>query len=495
MISIGVGALILAICFSTLFVGKSVGLSMLLFVISFSYFFIYILEKNGKIKNKKAKFLLVPIILLSSTYFIYNNSFFSLCNLIVIPTLFIFLILSLIGEKMDLNKDLLIKFFGVIFNPINYIGESTEQFLKTIRDINKPNFSNNEIKKGKIKKIVKAIVTILPLIIVILVLLSTADEIFANMFKTIFDFFDFSKCFNNIDTIVLMVLRFTIMVIFTFYFMGLFYFFCTKHNLENELINENTKINDNFTIKILLVTLNIIYFVFCYIQIKSLFLKNTSLNYAQYARQGFFQLMAVSLINIVTILIAKKRENKDDYKTNKFINYMSIIMIGFTFIIVISAWVRMHFYESAYGYTLLRLLVYCTLFTESILFIPTILYILDKKIDLIKSYFIIIIVMYLCMNFVNFDSIIAKRNIDRYFETGKIDLEYLKNEVGTDGIKQIVRLLKEPRSQINEKKEVRMNLSHIYDSLNNYEENMDFRDFNISKIYLKNILKKTINKY
>ena len=494
MISIGVGALILAIWFAILFVEKSIGLSMILFVIPFLYFFIYILEKNDKIKNKKNKFLLVPIILLASTYFIYNNKFFNLFNLLVIPILFIFMILSLIGEKLDVNKELFINFFGFIFNPINFICESTEQFLKTIKEKNRPNFSNNEIKKGKIKKIIKALLTILPLIIIILVLLSTADEIFANMFKTIFDFLNiFLKPFNNMNISLIFVKIFTTVILF-FYFIGLFYYFCLKYYLKNEEINENTKINDNFTIKILLVLLNIIYLVFCYIQIKSLFLKNTSLNYAQYARQGFFQLMVVSFINIVTILIAKRRENKDEYKTNKFINYMSVIMIGFTFIIVISAGVRMYFYESAYGYTLLRLLVYCTIFTESILFIPTILYILDKKIDLKKSYFIIIIVMYLCMNFANFDSIIAKRNIDRYFETGKIDLEYLKNEVGTDGIKQIVRLLKEPRSQINEKKEVRMHLSYIYDSLNNYKENMDFRDFNISKIYAKNILKKTINK-
>lgn len=492
MISIGVGALILAICFSILFVGKSIGLSMILFVIPFIYFFIYILEKNNKIKNKKAKFLLVPIILLSSTYFIYNNSFFGLCNLIVIPTLFIFMILSLIGEKMNLNKDLLIKFFGVIFNPINYIEESTEHFWEVIEEKNRNKISNNEIKKEKIKKIVGALLTILPLIVVILILLSTADEIFANMFKTIFDFLNiFLKLFSNMN-MSLAILRIFIIVIVFFYFIGLFYYFCLKYYLEDEKNNEKTIINDNFTIKILLIILNIIYSVFCYIQIKSLFFKNTSLNYAQYARQGFFQLMVVSLINIVTILIAKRRENKDDYKTNKFINYMSVIMIGFTFIIVISAGVRMYYYESAYGYTLLRLLVYCTLFTESILFIPTILYILDKKINLIKSYFIIIIVMYLCMNFANFDNIISKRNVDRYLKTGKIDLEYIENKIGTDGIKQIVRLLKEPRSQINEKKEVRMHLSYIYDSLNNYEENMDFRDFNISKIYAKNILKKLL---
>ena len=64
MINLGIGALIFAIWLVILFFGKSIGLSMLLFSIPFSYFFIYILEKNNKIKNSKAKILLIPILLL-----------------------------------------------------------------------------------------------------------------------------------------------------------------------------------------------------------------------------------------------------------------------------------------------------------------------------------------------------------------------------------------------------------------------------------------------
>ena len=75
MISIGMGALIFAIWLVILFFGKSIGLSMLLFLIPFSYFFVYILEKNNKIKNSKAKFLLIPILLLSSTYLKFSCDF------------------------------------------------------------------------------------------------------------------------------------------------------------------------------------------------------------------------------------------------------------------------------------------------------------------------------------------------------------------------------------------------------------------------------------
>ena len=142
----------------------------------------------------------------------------------------------------------------------------------------------------------------------------------------------------------------------------------------------------------------------------------------------------------------------------------------------------MHFYESAYGYTILRLLVYCSLITEGILFIPTILYILDKNINLVKSYSIIIIAMYICMNFMNFDNIIAKRNIDRYFETGKIDMLYLKLATGTDAINQILRLTNDSKVSNEVKIEAEKYLYNLSEVLEEYKKNMDFRDFNISKL-------------
>ena len=99
-ISIGIGAVIFSIWLIILFFGKDIGFSMLLFVIPFSIFFIYILERNNKIKNPKFKLLLIPILLLSSTYFIFDNSFFNSINLIIIPILQSVLVLGLLGENL-----------------------------------------------------------------------------------------------------------------------------------------------------------------------------------------------------------------------------------------------------------------------------------------------------------------------------------------------------------------------------------------------------------
>ena len=197
--------------------------------------------------------------------------------------------------------------------------------------------------------------------------------------------------------------------------------------------------------------------------------------------------MIVSVINLVTILIAKQSENINEQKTNKYINTMCLLMIGFTFIILISSAVRMYFYESAYGYTLFRLLVYCILLTECILFIPTILYILDKKNNLSKCYFTIIIITYVCMNFANFDNIIASKNVNRYIETGKIDMYYLKYEMGTDAVRQIFRILEASSTDTEEIKiEARKYLQDLYKRID--EEKFDFRNFNISKLLAKNLI-------
>ena len=475
MINLGIGALILAIWIVTLFLGKDIGLSMLLFTAPFVYFFIHLLEKNNKIKNSKSKILLIPILLLSSTYFIYDNTFFNNWNLLIIPILIVFLILGLIGEKLEINLDTIGTLLGAFLTPISYIGESIKKLVEAIGG--KLSIKSDD----KTKKIFKAILITVPIVLVIIILLSSADEIFANIFKSIFENIFHMLWTINISKIICILIAFL-------YFMGLFYYICIKYEVIQKIEENSSQRYDNFTIKTILISLNVIYLVFCCIQIKSLFIRNTTLNYAHYARQGFFQLMVVSLINLLVILIAKKRENKEEEKSNKYINYMSLLMIFFTFIIVISAAIRMHFYESAYGYTLLRLLVYCILLTECILFIPTILYILDKKINLPKCYFTIIIITYVCMNFANFDNIIASKNVNRYIETGKIDMYYLKHEMGTDAVRQIFRILEASSTDTEEIKiEARKYLQDVYKRIN--EEKFDFRDFNISKLLAKNLIR------
>ncbi len=434
-----------------------------------TYFIIYILEKNNKIENSRAKLLIIPIILLSSTYFIFNNIFFNKINIFAIPILIIIMILELFNEKNIIVSRILEMFFY----PLNFIGENLANLREVIENKLKINIDNRN--EQKIKKIIKAIFITIPIVLVIIGLLSSADDNFKNIFtgllRNIFNII----CKIKISTILIKI----ILIICVFiYLLCFFEYIINRYEKDNELQEKNIK-KDNVTIKMVLGTLNIVYLLFCIIQVESLFLINDNINYSEYARQGFFQLMIVSIINLVTILIAKKTKN------NKYINIMSLIMIVFTFIILISSAIRMYMYESIYGYTLLRLLVYCALLTEAIMLIPTIMYVMDRKINLMKVYISIIITIYVGMNFANFDNMIAKRNVDRYINTGKIDIEYLKHNIGTDGVKQITRILN-TNHEDNIKIETMKYLRGFKVELE--EKKYDFRTLNISELKAKKIL-------
>ena len=131
-------------------------------------------------------------------------------------------------------------------------------------------------------------------------------------------------------------------------------------------------------------------------------------------------------------------------------------------------------------------MVYFSLITEAILIIPTVMYILDFKINLTKTYFVVIIIMYIIVNYINIDNIIAKRNIDRYFEdstgTYKLDMNYLET-LSVDATGQIKRL-----EGINDE--------NIIFQVNNYltntkskVENVTWQNFNINRIIARSKLK------
>lgn len=481
MSNIFIGAILFSIWFTILFIGKSIGLSMLLFILPITVYLLYILKKNNKNVNNKALILLVPIILLSSTYFIFNNALFRYLNLFIIPTLVAAMIVIYIDKKLS-AKMLIVKILEVIFRPIDFLGET----IITLEESLEKKFKNKNADKPKKKngKIIKGILITIPIALFVLILLATADEIFGKIFIDTFKAIIIEISKWNLYGISLRIVA----ILLSFLYLAAFIYTLTLKYDKGEEETKQIKEKDNTTIKIILGTLNVMYLFFCIVQIKSLFIGKVNVNYSQYARQGFFQLMIVSIINIITILIAKKSIKKET-KVFNYINIMSIIMIIFTFIILISSAVRMHFYESAFGYTYLRLLVYCVLITEAIMLIPTIIYIIKPNIELAKIYLAIMLIVYLGMNYANFDKMIAKRNIERYEETGKIDIEYLTMNTQTDAIEEIVEILE--IDDINEEIKTKIEI-YLQDLNEKLDKETDFRDFNISKQKAKEIIEETI---
>ena len=468
--------IILSILQSILFWEKEPGISVMLFVISFLVGFIFLMYKHKKIENKKALILVIPITLLSATYFIYHNTLFQTINVLMIVLLTIIMCIYTTKAHVKIQGFLVkgIELLAGTFESISDVIDNLKNKFKKKKDI------ENE-KSEKLKQGLKSFVYAIPVILVVLVLLMSADSVFANIFVNIFG--EFKNIFMA-ENFVMFCLRICIIMIFFFTFSGFFVNILKTDTMFNSETEEKiTEVHiEKMTINMILTILNIFYFIFSIIQFTSLFsnMNTNNLDYATYARQGFFQLMMISFINIVMIILAKV--NKGD--TSDYTKAMSILTLLFTVVILLSAFFRMNLYEKAYGYTYLRLFVYYILATEFILILPIGLWILDKKIDILKWTIGIVTIMYLILNFSNIESTIAGRNVDRYFENqeeNEIDLEYLFHHTGTDAIGQIKRLLNAKDETVVKK--VKEYLLQEKEELQNTETN--WQETNLSEIKAK----------
>lgn len=485
-----IGALFLSLWQSLLFWKQDLGISVLLFTIPIIWITTKLLK--GNIKNKKALLISIPIIVLSSTYFIFDNLTFYLINIVLIPILYLIMVIWAISDFQI--KSIIYKIILMIFEPLNYIGDVIRAVLKEFN----PKEKDEQIGEKKEKNnIFKAVCFTGIIALIVIGLLCSADNEFAKIFSTIFKDI-------NIFNVSELTGRIIIIIIAFFYFAGFFMNMLDKENgLKEFEKDEKAEKKESYTIRMMITVLNLVYLVFCFTQIKVLFTEQ-NIKYSEFARKGFFQLMIVSLINIVMILKANNKNLRENEKQDKYKKTMCIVMVIFTLIIIISAFARMTLYQQNYGYTRLRILVDYTLITEIILLIPTIIYILKNKIDLIKTYFVIIITMYCLVNFINIDKIIMKNNFNRYKETGYIDLNYLMEMNNSDLIEQLLEL-KDTEFKYSEKaysqsdtdkQEIQEQIGKQQRELNGYlaswkksfNETHTLAEFNLPKMRAKSIL-------
>ncbi|MBO5166612.1 MAG: DUF4173 domain-containing protein, partial [Lachnospiraceae bacterium] len=149
-------------------------------------------------------------------------------------------------------------------------------------------------KKSYFLPVLTGIAIALPLLFIITALLSSADIVFAKMLDRIF------TCFN-------------FMTIFEIFFLIVAVFFCSyaiyaalcMKNVQEE-VTDQRKLEPVIAI-IVTAALSVVYLMFSVIQIMYLFIGNMRLpkgyTYSGYAREGFFQLLAVCILNLLLVLI------------------------------------------------------------------------------------------------------------------------------------------------------------------------------------------------
>jgi hypothetical protein len=181
-----------------------------------------------------------------------------------------------------------------------------------------------------------------------------------------------------------------------------------------------------------LVALNLLFASFVAIQLTVLFggrdhvLRTSGLTYAEYARSGFFQLVAVAALVLIVIAMTTVRTRKATEGDRRIVKLLLGCLCLLTLVVLASALRRIGLYEDALGFTRLRLFVHGTIFWLGAVFALIILGGIVGSAWLPRAAIVATAVALLVFTAINPDALIAERNVARFEETGRIDTAYLR---------------------------------------------------------------------
>jgi hypothetical protein len=211
---------------------------------------------------------------------------------------------------------------------------------------------------------------------------------------------------------------------------------------------------------------------------KDRLLRSTGLSYAEYARQGFWQLLIVTGLVLMVVAVAVRyapAENRTDHAT---VRTLLGLLCGLTLMVVAVALRRLYFYEEAYGWTRLRLWVHAfELWMGLVIVLIAIAGIRLKAAWLPRAIATSGAVGLLALGLLNPDGFIATRNVNHFHDTGNADLAYLSG-LSADAAPALDRLPEPQRSCA---------LSHLADALRRGDS---WTGFNLSRTQARALLRR-----
>lgn len=325
---------------------KSVMFPFLMILISST-----ILVKDYEKINKKAYLLIIPIVLIIISNLVLKvlkgnlDGTNQLLNIIVLPLLISTYLFMLVRSDFKVSLENMFLVFKLF--PRNLFKN-----LKFIK------IDTNKEKNDKVINIIFG--TIIGVFIsgLILVLLTSADDYFDKFLSSI--------AINiNVNFNLWYVIKGII------YFVILFVIGINLFKNKEIALRESKMSRVNKTvITTMLFIVNFVFVLFLISEISKLcgnFLKvPKGYIYSSYAREGFFQLLFVTLINfgIILYLIYKTNLVKEDKK----VKCLVLSLIAFSIFLIFNSYYRMFLYIGRFRFTNLRLQVILFLFMEIILF-------------------------------------------------------------------------------------------------------------------------------
>jgi len=369
------------------------------------------LAKLERALQKNSLFYTASMMLLGVSTFCTDDERIIVLNKVLLLGLALVLLLRQFCDtsKWQLGK-YLTGILQLVFCGLGEIGKPFGDGLKFCKE-------KNKILSKNTAAILIGIGVAFPLLWIVSMLLADADVVFGKLVDSVLEILRFGENFGDILGVIFRVLVFFVLV-----YAGLSYM--SSGHMKNE--SKEGKKGDPVIAITVTGILSAVYLLFCGIQVIFLFFGGGHLpegyTYAGYAREGFFQLLAVSIMNLVIVLAGLYL-----FADHKLLKAILTVMSFCTFVMIISSAMRMIMYIRYYYLTFQRVFVLWALVVLFILFIGVIRNIYQKEFDLFRYGMVVITVCYVAFSFSRPDSYIAKVNLSHAYYEG---LEQPRPEAG-----------------------------------------------------------------
>lgn len=394
----GLGSMLYAFFYTFCLYQNASGITYPFFIAGTLFFFSFCMKKSGVPFKKDACFYLISIELLGISIFLTADEkmwFLTKCAIVLLTVRFL-----LHQYYRDENWN--------FFKYLQAVGELAAESLSCLefpfRDL-AAYFRRGEEneKKKNLRYLLLGFLIAVPLLLVIILLLSSADVVFQNLVWRVLGGLDFWNLF-------------LIVLLAGAVYLASYAIICAlaRHRIKEETAPSKQK----NPIPAIPVTglLAAVYVLFCGIQITYLFLGNRQLpagySWSSYAREGFFQLLFVSILNFLLVLFCLWM-----FRANRVLRVLLTVISLCTYIMLASSAYRMLLYIGQYHLTFLRILVLWTLGVMAVLLAGVIVFIHKNSFPLFSFLVAVVTVCYLLLAFARPDAIIARYNVKQAEKT------------------------------------------------------------------------------
>ena len=430
-------ALGLGLCAEVLFDGPWLGVSLPAFVVLFLSVLLALGGREGWQRARPNAWLLVPLLFFSGMVFVRANAFLTLLNVLASG-----LLLLLVTHFWAAGR---VERLGLWSYPLTVLGAvarsaplpvglvRAEVDLSTVRE-----------QAPRMMPVLRGALLAVPVLLVFAVLLMSADAVFASVVSRVLSL--------ELELTLLDVVGRGLFVgVSAFGVMGLLLHAQRRRRGsaeagEAEVAPAGERLG--FTEALTLMGLvDLLFLGFAAIQLAFLFgaaRLPANLTYSAYARRGFFELLAVSLLTLVLSLALGRWTRPRTPGQAVSFRVAGTAMVGLVLVLLASAMKRMALYESAYGYTHLR--VYTQVFMVALAGVlgwrGVTLWWRAERFAI--GAFVGALGFLAALNVLNPDAFIARGNLERSSAGADLDTAYMVLSLSEDAAPELAGLLAGP---------------------------------------------------